>query len=84
MEAFRTLSPTDPAVGDTSHLIKQRRKIRPTLVQAGGERYVDILCHLDGRYLKQIFSLLCSDVGSSRVLYRGANIPLHLLTKGTQ
>lgn len=27
---------------------------------------------------------LCSGVGASRVTYRGANIPLHLLTKGKQ
>lgn len=27
---------------------------------------------------------LYSDVGTSRVTYRGANIPLHLLTKGKQ
>ena len=29
----------DPAIGDTSYHIKQRRKLRPTLVEAGEERY---------------------------------------------
>lgn len=41
MEALRALSPTDPSVGDSSYSIKQRRKVRPTLVEAGEDRYVD-------------------------------------------